>query len=407
MGVKKNSKARWAAAGTLVIYLLIGLEILIMISPFALYFYSVYGPVLNFLFSTPLTSWTAEFFLPHMVFPDDLLIIAISYLQLLLPIGLILFLVAAIPLYYHRFTRRGPAKGGIYSFNRHPQYLALAIAGLGLLLYWPRFIILVFYITMLFVYYLLARIEENRMVREAGESYQEYLNQTPMFIPGEPGGKIYQAVFGWIRPRGLGLAACFLVSLVLAMTLALGLRIHTVNNLPLTTTGKMTLVSAFPQPAGKLTDLYQLVSSHQEVEEFLDQHPRINLAYVVPRDFFLMALITDAGRKFTESMIERYPEILEWHKYKFRGGIGRFFKIFYNFIATVGNNERELDIERFVFVSVIDEKGRMVTGEDVFDIGMRRHPALLVDVDAFTRKVLAVENIAPRHKWGRMPMPTF
>lgn len=407
MVTNKNRKTRWVAAGTMAIYLLIGLEILIMISPFALYFYSVYGPVLNFLFSSPLTSWTAEFFLPHMIFPDDLLIIAISYLQLLLPIGLILFLAAAIPLYYHRFTRDGIAKGGIYSFNRHPQYLALAIAGLGLLLYWPRFIILVFYITMLFVYYLLARIEENRMTREAGDSYQEYLERTPMFFPGGPGGRIYQGLFGWIKPKGLGLAVTYLASLVLAMTLALGLRIYTVNNLPLVTTEKMTLLPAFPQPSGELKNLYQVVRSDEEVGRFLSRQPDINLAYIVPRDFFLMALVTDAGRKFPKSMIERYPEILDWHKYKFRGGIRKFFKIFYNFIGTIGRNERELDIERFIFVSVIDEKSRMVTGEKVFDIGMRRHPVLLVDVDAFTEEVLGVEKIPPRHKWGRMPMPTF
>ncbi|MFP3982140.1 MAG: methyltransferase family protein [Desulfurivibrionaceae bacterium] len=404
---EKRRKTRWIAAGTMLIYLLIGLEILIMISPFALYFYSVYGPVLNFLFSSPLTSWTAEFFLPHMVFPADPLIIAVSYLQLLLPIGLILFLAAAVPLYYHRFTRRGIAQGWIYSFNRHPQYLALGIAGLGLLLYWPRFIILFFYIIMLFVYYFLARIEENRMVREAGDSYRAYLRRTPMFFPGEPGGKIYQKIFGWIRPKSLGMAVNFLACLALAMAITLGLRAYTVNSLPLATTERMTLLPAFPHPDQKLKDLYQLVRSHQEVDRFLEAQPGINLAYIVPRDFFLMALVTEAAREFPESMIERYPEILEWHKYKFRGGIHKFFKIFSNFIGTIGRKEKELDIERFIFVRVEDEKGRIVKGENVFDVGMRRHPVLLVDVDAFTGEVLAVEDIAPRHKWGRMPMPTF
>ncbi|MCK4839273.1 MAG: hypothetical protein KAS94_10760, partial [Desulfobulbaceae bacterium] len=55
-------------AGTIFAYFLIGIEIIIMISPFALYFYSVYGPVLKFFSSTPYLSWTTEFFLPHMIF---------------------------------------------------------------------------------------------------------------------------------------------------------------------------------------------------------------------------------------------------------------------------------------------------------------------------------------------------
>ncbi len=45
------------------VYLLIGLAFLFMISPFALYFYSSYGPVLNLLHRWPATSWLTGFFL--------------------------------------------------------------------------------------------------------------------------------------------------------------------------------------------------------------------------------------------------------------------------------------------------------------------------------------------------------
>ena len=137
---------------SIVFYVLIGIEIIVMISPFALYFYSVYGPLLELFSNSPYLSWTTEFFLPHMVFVDDPLILAISYLQLLMIIGLILFFSAAIPLYYGRFTGKGVVQISFYSKIRHPQYLFLAISGFGLLLYWPRFIILFMYVTMLFVY---------------------------------------------------------------------------------------------------------------------------------------------------------------------------------------------------------------------------------------------------------------
>ena len=55
----------WA---TTVAYLLITLEVLFMITPFALYFYGVYGPLLERLASNRFTAWSTEFFLPHMVF---------------------------------------------------------------------------------------------------------------------------------------------------------------------------------------------------------------------------------------------------------------------------------------------------------------------------------------------------
>ena len=48
-----------------VFYVAIVLEILFMISPFALYFYSIYGPTLNVLHLSPWTSWLTGFFLPH------------------------------------------------------------------------------------------------------------------------------------------------------------------------------------------------------------------------------------------------------------------------------------------------------------------------------------------------------
>jgi hypothetical protein len=43
-------------------YLLIGLEIVIMISPFAGYFYAGYGPLLDFLYGNKTTAWLTGFF---------------------------------------------------------------------------------------------------------------------------------------------------------------------------------------------------------------------------------------------------------------------------------------------------------------------------------------------------------
>ncbi|MEJ2034397.1 MAG: methyltransferase [Deltaproteobacteria bacterium] len=387
-------------------YLLIGIEIIIMITPFALYFYSVYGPILRFLSSSPLTAWTTEFFLPHMVFPNDPLITAISYLQILLIVGLVLFFAAAIPLYYGRFTGKGVVQRAFYSWNRHPQYLFLAISGFGLLLYWPRFIILLMYITMLFVYYLLACNEEWRMKQEAPGRYEEYMAKTPMFLPGEPGGKLFRLLFGWIRPKGLGLFAAYLITLCLGTLLAMGLRTYTVHHLPLARADNMTLVSVFPRPASEMRDLYHLVLQDPRVRDQLRDKKGANLAYIMPGDFFLTALVTEEQRRFSEDMIQRFPEILEWHQHKFHGGLGRFFRIFYNYVHTWSVGETDYSVERLIFVEVT-HNGRPVPPGKVFDLGDRRMPTLIVDVDAFTEKILAVVPTSAKNKWGTMPMPTF
>jgi hypothetical protein len=54
-------------SSVVIFYLLIGLEIIIMISPFAAYFYAGYGPLLNALYAFPATAWLTGFFLPHAV----------------------------------------------------------------------------------------------------------------------------------------------------------------------------------------------------------------------------------------------------------------------------------------------------------------------------------------------------
>lgn len=392
---------------TIIAYCLIGVEIIIMISPFALYFYSIYGPVLQALASSPLTSWSTEFFLPHLVFPDDPLIRGISLLQVLMIVGLLLFALAAIPLYFGRFTGKGVVKRSFYGKIRHPQYLFLAISGFGLMLYWPRFIILIMYITMLFVYYILARNEEWRMQREQPEAYEQYMASTPMFFPGEPGGRLYRRFFGWIKPKWLGISVVYCLTLTVAVLLAMGLRSHTVRTLPMVTApDSRLLVSVFPRPDQEILAVYEAALGSAQVREGL-QGQGANVAYLLPGDFFLNALLTEEDRRFSDHMIERFPEILEWHQHRFSGGLGKFFRIFYNYVRTWSAVETDYEVERLIFIRVDDASGHPVPSTDIFKIGLQRRPVLLVDLEASGHAVRSVVITSDNHKWGLMPMPTF
>ncbi len=55
----------------LVLYFVIAFEVLIMISPFAGFFYSVFNPVLLKLAGNSATRWLSAFYLPHMILPQD------------------------------------------------------------------------------------------------------------------------------------------------------------------------------------------------------------------------------------------------------------------------------------------------------------------------------------------------
>jgi len=404
--MKSRSKERFLLFGTAVAYLLVALEVLFMITPFALYFYGVYGPLLESLAGSRLTAWTTEFFLPHMIFVSDPLLIGLSYLQALFVLGLVLFLLAAIPLYYGRLTGRGVVSFGFYSRLRHPQYLFLAISGFGLLLYWPRFIVLIFYVTMLFVYYLLARNEEWRMRRQQPGEYEAYMARTSMFLPGEPGGILYRCLFGWIRPRGLGLAVAYLAVLGLATGAGCWLRDYTLEHLPRTQVGSMQLVSVYPRPLRELKDLYVRAMQREEVRRQVEGEG-LSLAYLMPGDFFLTGLILQEGPRFSAAKLERYPHLRNPQENRHGGGLVKFFRLGYKFFRTIGTARRVYDYERLVFVATHDPAGEPVAGDRVFDLGVRRLPVLLVDLDAETREVLDVTPVSGNSAWGRLPMPNF
>jgi protein-S-isoprenylcysteine O-methyltransferase Ste14 len=402
----KMKGERFLIWATTVGYVLIALEVLFMITPFAIYFYGVYGPILEWLSSNHLTAWTTEFFLPHMVFVDNLLLNLLSYLQAMFVIGLVLFFVAAVPLYFGRLTGRGVVSFGPYARLRHPQYLALAISGFGLLLYWPRFIVLIFYVTMLFVYYLLARNEEWRMKKEQPGSYEAYMGHTWMFLPGEPGKKLFAGLFGWIKPKGLALVVCYLMVMAFSLATAFGLRSYALEQLPQAEVDGVHLVSVYPRPADKLLSLYALALTSPQVRNYLKDNPTY-LIYIMPGDFFLTGLILQEGPRFSEQMLTRYPYLRNSHKNKHKGDLIKFFRLGYKFFRTIGTTRRVYDYERLVFVKALTVDGQAAKGELTLQVGITRLPTLVVDIDAETDEILSVIEVSGNNAWGRLPMPNI
>ncbi len=296
--------------------------------------------------------------------------------------------------------------GGPYARIRHPQYLFLALSGFGLLLYWPRFIVLIFYVVMLFVYYLLARNEEWRMKREQPGSYEKYASDTWMFLPGEPGGRLYRVTLGWVRPKGLGIAVLFVVVLGLSIAAAFGLRTYTVGKLPQARLDAMRLVSVYPRPAGELKAVYRQALSAPEVKRVLADS-RIHLAYVMPGDFFLTGLILREGPRYSPQKLEKYPYLRDAAAQRHSGGLVKFFRLGYKFFRTIGTSRRVYDYERLVLVSTRGHDGRPVSAGEALQAGVRRVPVLVVDMDADSREVLSVMPVSGSNAWGRLPMPNF
>src|SRR5574340_312929 len=169
---------------SIVLYFIIAFEVLIMISPFAGFFYSVFNPILLTIAASSATRWLSAFYLPHMVLPQYGLLQFVRVLgSVLFVLGAAVFLVCAGQIYRAKFTKKGAVLGGLYAFIRHPQYLALGVAGLGLSILWPRFLTVVLWLLMTIVYYFLAKDEERRMLNSHEATYRAYMNKTGMFVP--------------------------------------------------------------------------------------------------------------------------------------------------------------------------------------------------------------------------------
>ena len=260
----------FARAAAFLAYLAITLEMLLMVTPFALYYYSFYSPLLAGPSSLRAIAWLPAFFLPHLsteILP--------SFGGVFFLLGLVGFFLSAFQLYYAKFRQRGVVQGGFYKRIRHPQYLFLGLAGLGLLIVWPRFILLVAYINMLWFYYLLARSEERRIEERYGEVYREQMQQTSMFLPGEPGGRLVRRLFGWIRGHRARLLVLYCLSLTGAIGAAFvlrGLTFSLTTHLSLSDQ-RVAAVSFLSVNEGELR---QLVKSAEGAEEIQDRTKQLD-----------------------------------------------------------------------------------------------------------------------------------
>lgn len=281
-----------ARAAGLLAYLLITFEMLFMITPFALYYYSIYSPLLSWPSRFPATAWLPAFFLPHLsseVFP--------SVGTLIFLLGLAGFILCALQLYYMKFRRRGVVQGGFYKRIRHPQYLLLAISGLGLLILWPRFILVLAYVNMLWLYYFLARNEEWRMETRYGETYHEHKTRTWMFLPGEPGARLSRQLFGWIRHRRVRLLVIYGLTVAGSVGAGFALRLLSLIVTPHLSLPdqKIAAVSFLSENGGELRNLVESVSASSEIQNYFRERNSWVLLQAMEGNRPVVHLVIDAG----------------------------------------------------------------------------------------------------------------
>jgi class 3 adenylate cyclase/protein-S-isoprenylcysteine O-methyltransferase Ste14 len=359
-----------------VVYVAIGFEILFMISPFALYYYSSYGPSLNFLHASPWTAWLTQFFLPHFSQTASPVLNSVRPLGMLLVFGgLLLFLVGFVQIYWAKLRRREAVVGGLYRRIRHPQYLALAIVGLGTLFVWPRFLVLVAYVTMLFLYVLLARFEEQQCLRKFGASYRDYMERTGMFLPG----RLFRRFPALLPASGGARVAAALALYVAVLAIGIGvayrLRDYSLEQVSAVYEERLAALSPAMLSDAEIEAALRVAMAGAEVRDRLDSAARDArlLVYVIPLDWELPDLPLERG------------ESLRGHH-------------------TPGDFDRRLYKVLFTRVRTHDPG---IRGEAIVKQAYGRDPIVLARVNSETREITGVETPPPHVRWGDIPPPMF
>jgi protein-S-isoprenylcysteine O-methyltransferase Ste14 len=392
--------------GVVVLYFIIALEVLVMISPFAAFFYSVFNPFLLFLARWPATSWLADFFLPHMVLPPDLFLKAVRVAGSVFFVGGgIAFLVCAGQVYFHKIARRGPALGGLYTWIRHPQYLSLATTGLGLAILWPRFLTVVLWTIMVGLYVLLARDEERRMVAAFGDQYQAYMSRTGRFLP-----RGVEYLFGRLPgPKSTALRVVLGLALLLAVSVgdALALRAYTIARLPLWSDGRVSVLAVL---SGDEVMLQHRMADVLRLPEVASRLPTTGaiLAYSVPVQYVMQGMIADTGPAYR--LYEHHQTvsmIVDWIFHPFQHLEGGHMMM-HHAGNTAGAPPPSLTSRRIIFLEV-PSAGDSAQNDpsSLFAIGAVRVPQFFVDVDLHTLTLLGVQQLGPGTGWGLVPTPMF
>jgi protein-S-isoprenylcysteine O-methyltransferase Ste14 len=357
-------------------YLVVVLEFLFMISPAALYFYASYGPLLNVLHASAWTSWLTGFFLPHFSYTTNPWIDALRPIGFVVAAtGLLLFVIGAVHLYGAKLLRRGAATGGLYRFVRHPQYLALAILGLGTTLIWARFLVLVSYLTMLVLYFLLARWEEGLCAEKFGESYRDYQRTTGMIVPRILGRGGFSDRLREVR--GTRLALLLAVTVVAGLATGFGLRNYSLAHVSGLYTGEAAVLSPAVLETEELEGAYRVAGRNTELEARLarlDAASRL-IVYVVPAEWFLPDLPLHS--------LEEIRRV---------GG---------------GHATPEFDRARYKVLFTQARLHSPATGKDIVKKAYGRDPILIVHVNVTTESVLGTSEPPDHVVWGDIPTPMF
>jgi protein-S-isoprenylcysteine O-methyltransferase Ste14 len=368
-------------------YVLILFEMLYMATPFAVFFYSIYEFPLKFLNTHSGTAQLLQTVFPHFVETDSLLIGSLMYAGwIFMIVGFFVFLTAFIQIYYAKFKKKGAVTGGLYRIIRHPQYTAWTLFGLGMSLLWSRVIVWLMFITMTFIYYILAKVEEKECSQKFPDTYIPYMSKTGMFFPRI---KIFKdiEIFKQRIPQKVILPVIYCLMMFGSVFLSIHLRNYSISKMASTSGDNFAAVSLNYIDIQTVKAGTDIVLSDNDVKKEISKRFSPSdkmILYIMPQNWSVSELgmpnIQDSSMVNSDN-----PHM--------RPG-------------SHGNPEDTEPMKKRVLISLA-KLVRPSESDRILHNLKQQIPKLYVDIDLRTRSVIKIITDLPKSIYGSIPVPVF
>jgi hypothetical protein len=245
------------------------------------------------------------------------------------------------------------------------------VTGIGVMLIWPRFIVLLALVSMAFLYLILARHEERECLAGFGDDYAAYMARTGAFFP-----RLWTTAAPTSVPSGpIATFAAYLIALAAAGSLAYGMREHSMAHIAALYEPREVILSPALLSKQELRAARTVAAQDPRVAERIARTRAGRVIYVVPQAWYMPDL-----------PIDPLHEVVA-------GGHG----------APKAFDRTKLQVlfaEARTFRPAAQGKSILRTAHGI-------RPLALADIDLAAGTVTQVADPPPHVVWGDIPMPLF
>lgn len=225
---------------------------------------------------------------------------------------------------------------------------------------------------MLFVYYLLAKAEEQECEAKFGQSYIDYKNQTSMFFPFCK-GKRTNILTNSKTKKALILTGMYLTSLVLAFGAENLLENYSISSLYASYTEDSATIAVCEMDETTISEILTIVSKNEQTADYTNDTEDKYLNYILPTNWYA-AEVPMNGIEYRSGHAS--PKDYDQTQYK-------------------------------IILTKASLRNPNATGEEILTEILDREPLLEVWVDLEQQTVTQVFNIPEDYKYRNIPVAVY